>query len=260
MTRLAIVALVSAVCALASCTGTDTGNPPVIDFGNSGCKKSTSSALQSVDKAMPDPRYEGLTCLAWQHVDEQTVKIDLTNYEAGCEADKGWKPQAVVRDDGGLDIILQDDDCSQAKCGWCIYDLSFTVHVDKPLADGEVRVYEAGCKEGAPHVKRATLALSSSSSGAVCNYANRNALFWTARGEVGGRRMPCTTETMAGQEAMSCDQGLVCSDLGESVPVEAANAGARCLLSCTVDADCEELTSCQDGVCKLKVRGLISSY
>lgn len=260
MTRLAIVALVSAVSALSACTGTDTGNPPVVDFGNSGCKKGLSSgALQSVDKATPDPRYEGLTCLTWQHVDDKTIKIDLTNYESGCEADKGWKPQAEVRDDGGLDIILQDDDCSQAKCGWCIYDLAFTVHVDMPLGDGEVRVYESGCKEGAPHVKRAALALASQSSGAVCNYANRNALAWPGAGAAGGNRMPCATGATAGPQSVSCQAGLVCSDLGESVPVEAANAGARCLLACTSDTNCDELTSCQDGACKLKARGLSSN-
>ena len=139
MTRLAVVALVSAVSALAACTGTDTGNPPVIGFGNSGCKKGTSSALQSVDKGTPDPRYEGLTCLTWQHVDQQTVQIDLTNYEAGCEADKGWRPEAQLRADGGLDIVLRDDDCSQAKCGWCIYDLSFTVRSGEVVADARHR-------------------------------------------------------------------------------------------------------------------------
>lgn len=259
MNRVVLVALVSAVSALAACTGTDTGNPPVIDFGNSGCKKGTSSALQSVDKGTPDPRYEGLTCLTWQHVDEQTVQIDLTNYEAGCEADKGWKPQAEVRADGGLDIVLRDEDCSQAKCGWCIYDLSFTVHVDKPLSDGEVHVYQAGCGGVSPYEKRATLALASSPSGAVCNYTNRNALSWPGGGAGGGKRMPCTTATTSGPGSASCQAGLVCTDLGESTPVEAANAGTRCLLSCTADADCDELTSCQEGVCKLKVRGL-SSY
>lgn len=259
MTRLVIVALLSAVSALAACTGTDTGNPPVIDFGNSGCKKGITSALQSVDKATPDPRYEGLTCLTWQHVDEQTVRVDLTNYESGCHSDTGWTPRTKLREDGGLDLILQDAECSQAGCGWCIYDLSFTVALDQSIHDGEVHVYQAGCDGVSPHEKWAVLALSSQPSGAVCNYANRNALAWPGQGVGGGNRMPCATGSAAGQQSVSCQAGLVCSDLGESVPVEAANAGARCLLACTSDANCDELTSCQDGVCKLKVRGLSSN-
>jgi hypothetical protein len=261
MSRFAIPALVSAVSALVACTGTDTGNPPVIDFGNSGCHDQTyaaASALQSLDKSVPDPLYKGLTCLTWQHVDPQTLRIDLTNYESGCGTDDGWTPLAKLREDGGLDLVLQDDDCSQAGCGWCIYDLSFTVQLDRPLRDGDVRVYQQGCGDEAARPKQATLALSSLASGAVCNYSNGNALFWRGHDE-GGSRMPCLTNPDAQQTRIDCQPGLVCTDLGESNPIEAANAGTRCLPSCNSDADCGELTSCQQGVCKLTTRGLSSN-
>jgi hypothetical protein len=264
MTRLLLVALVSAISALAACTGTDTGNPPVtgnppgVGFASSGCKKASLGALQSVDKANPDPRYEGLTCLAFQHLDDNTIRIDLTNYESGCESDKGWTPRAQQRADGGLDIILQDADCSQAKCGFCLYDLAFTVPLELGIEDGEVHVYQQGCDGVEPHEKWATLAVSSQNSGAACNYANRNALSWQGAGTAGSKRMPCSTSASSSPVPSVCQSGLVCSDLGESVPVEAANGGTRCLPSCRADADCDELTSCQEGECKLKARELMS--
>ncbi|MDB4989872.1 MAG: hypothetical protein JWN04_5050, partial [Myxococcaceae bacterium] len=58
--------LLSGLCLLTACNGTETGNPPVIDFGNSGChdqsygqslpKSSDQGVIsQSLDKPMLTP-------------------------------------------------------------------------------------------------------------------------------------------------------------------------------------------------------------
>jgi hypothetical protein len=260
MNRSALHILLSGVSGLAACTGTDTGNPPVIDFGNSGCHDQrygqSNAALQSLDKAVPAPLYKGLTCLAWQHVDPQTVRIDLTNYESGCASDQGWQPKAELREGGGLDLILQDKDCSTAGCFWCVYDLSFTVQLDQPPGDGEVRVYQQGCGEDAKREKRATLALASQSAGAVCNYAHSVALFERS-GDAGGKRMPCG-DHLGSQSPIACLPGNLCVDVGPRPPGD-FSGGERCLPVCTTNTDCDTLTSCESGVCKLTTTGLISN-
>jgi len=260
MNRSALQLLLSGVSALAACTGTDTGNPPVIDFGNSGChdqRYAAASALESLDKSVPDPLYKGLTCLTWQQVDPRTVRIDLTNYESGCESDRGWTPRAEQRPDGGLDIVLEDNNCIAAACGWCVYDLSFTVQLDEPVTDGEVRVYQRGCEKADASQKAATLALASQPSGAVCDYANRHALNWRGA-DPGGPKMPCFTAPTPGQQAITCQPGLVCTDVDQTAS-SSANGGELCLSVCTSNADCDGLTSCESGVCKLRERGLSSS-
>jgi hypothetical protein len=248
--------LVFSLSVWAGCTGTETGNPPVIDFGNSGCLAhgavDKGVLLQSLDE--PGPSYAGLTCLSFEGAENQTVRIDLHNYESGCSTDQGWVPHTELRDDGGLDIVLQDNDCSVAKCGWCIYDLSFTIRLDAPLPDGEVRVYQQGCGDTSRQEKRAVLALASQAEGAACSYAHGGALSWLAKGK-GERGMPCNLTSSQG--GVRCDEGLVCSDVG---PVDQASGGTRCLPACSSDADCDALTACQAGVCRLTATGLGAIY
>lgn len=260
--------LLSGLSLVAACSGTDTGNPPVIGFGNSGChdqaygqglheSASTGLILQSLDMPtlVPDAQYKGLTCLAWQRVDASSIRILLTNYESGCGSELGWVPKAELLDDGTLDLVLEDSDCSQASCGWCLYDLSFTIELKDRAADGPVRMSQRGCQVDALETKHAVLALASQPSGAVCNYANSSALTWKG-GDDGSKRMPCGAATGAAG-AVTCQAGLQCIDLGTQ-PAGDFSGGARCLPSCSSDADCDALSSCQAGVCKLRATGLSS--
>ncbi|MDB4988595.1 MAG: hypothetical protein JWN04_3773, partial [Myxococcaceae bacterium] len=64
-------------------------------YGQSLPKSSDKGVIrQSLDMPTltPDPQYKGLTCMIWQRVDADTVRIDLTNYESGCSSDDGWHP------------------------------------------------------------------------------------------------------------------------------------------------------------------------
>jgi len=252
---------------LAACTGTasesgtergtETGNPPVIGFGNSGCHDQAydkGRVLQSLDPSTPDPLYKGLTCMTWHSAEANRLQIQLTNYESGCGSDLGgWTPRAELRDDGGLDLVLEDDECATAGCGWCLYDLTFTVAVDEPIPNGEVRIYQRGCGEASKQQKRATLALTSQPSGAVCNYAHLAALTWK-NGAPGTERTPCNTTAPQGQQ---CNANLTCTDLGERAAGD-FSGGERCLANCTEDSGCDSLSRCEEGVCKLRVGGLLS--
>lgn len=229
-----------ALLSLAACSGTDTGNPPVIDFGNSGCHD------QSYDKGLHlsslEARYKGLTCIAAAH-DDGILHVQVSNYDSGCGSDRGWTPRAELRDDGGLDLILEDHDCAQASCGWCLYDLSFTLQLAQ-APTGEVRLYQRGC-DGSPQEKRAVFAQGAD---VACAYTNASALLWKG-GDEGGERMVCGT--YARDPNLPCQQGLTCTP--------AASDGERCLRTCTSDADCDSLERCDAKVCRLSATGLTSS-
>lgn len=255
MSKPAVVTLTSCLLLGASaCAGTETGNPPVIGFTNSGCHDQAydKGITQSLEPMTPNPLYKGLTCFHWQRGEDDTVRIDLSNYESACGSDMGWKPQLERRDDGGLDLILQDDSCAAYRCGWCLYDLSFTIELERPI-DGEVRLYQRGCAEQDAHLKRATLPLATQASGTVCNYTHAVALEMK-NGAPGTDRTPCGPTS----RTPTCDADLVCTDLG-SRPTGDFSGGARCLASCTADTACDALTSCQDGVCRLREIGVSSS-
>jgi hypothetical protein len=240
--------------AASACAGTETGNPPVIGFGNSGCHDQAydKGIMQSLEPMTPNPLYKGLTCFHWQHPDADTIRIELSNYETACGSDMGWKPQLEQREDGGIDIILQDDDCQAFRCGWCMHDLSFTFELERPL-DGEVRVYQRGCGDQNEHLKRATLPLATQPAGTVCSYTHSVALDMR-NGAPGSERMPCGPTN----QSQTCEPDLSCVDVG--TPTSGAlTGGPRCLATCTDDATCDELTSCQNGVCRLREIGVFSN-
>jgi hypothetical protein len=240
MSRSAVSILLSCLPLLGACVGTETGNPPVVGFGNSGCKTlgGNTKQLPTAQGVVTDPLYSGLHCFVWERVSPTQLKIDVTNYASGCGAEAGWKPRAELDDDGSLSLVLEDDDCAIAGCFSCLYDVSFTVELPADSRDREVRFYEQGC-EGTPRPRRATLSLASEDSGAACTYTDRAAL--ASRGGRSGPRMLCGS--VFGQESVACDPGLVCSDIR-------ANQGI-CLESCQQDDDCDSLSVCQDGLCRL---------
>jgi hypothetical protein len=234
-------------CGITACVGTDTGNPPVIDFRNSACHdqsytENKDAILQSLDEAplIPDPKYKGLTCFAFEQ-DANAIHLLVSNYKSGCESQLGWTPRLEERSDGGLDLILEDRDCATAACGWCLYDLSF----DLPLelaSDREVHLVQRGC-EGAHPELSAQLALTQQ-SGVACAYTDANALAWRARGG--------TSERMLCGETATCDIGLTCTTVD-------TDPRGRCLKTCTTDANCDALSLCTASVCQLKATGLTTT-
>lgn len=247
---------------LLSCSGTDTGNPPVIDLQTSGCRerygasKTADLALQSLaPEVTRDPLYDGLTCFVWSRADDR-LTISLTNYETGCFADRGWSPRAELAKDGALELVLADDECSVAACGWCVYDLSFTIEDAELLRDREVRLYERGCDSSPARFKRAMLPLGSQQSGAVCTYAHYVALQGFGAAPP-GQRGACGA-VQAGTADAACSDGQRCVDLGANEGGDFSK-GKRCLATCASDADCDALSRCEAGACRLSATGLTTS-
>ncbi len=252
MTWRTLSALLLFGCAVVACTETDSGNPPVLDFATSGCKTNSEKARpgqsSDVTAGFENELYDGLTCLVWSRPTEDTLHVDITNYATGCFVDKGWSPRARRTGDGALELVLKDDECAVAACGSCLYDLSFQIEIDNE-ADLPVRVFQEGCEDQTPS-PTAVLPLSSQMSGAICAYLQSGALQWHAstKGTIGQRNMPCSHEGDGGVTSTSCVNGLACTEL---------EAGHQlCLASCQTDANCDSLTRCEAGVCKLSTTGL----
>ncbi len=247
---------------LGACNGTESGNPS-LEFSSTECKSGEPSATPQGERAraprlralghgpqnesaFQDDRYDGLTCFVWERLDAETVNIQVTNHADGCSENEHWRPEAELTDDGKLDLRLENPSCSSAKCGWCIYDLSFTVKVPRTLESVEVRVFDDSCSsEGATVREQAHLALGQAERGEVCGYANPHALRWRGcTSGAPGRFLPCGAPDDCFGEGTHCAEGLTCVELDE----------ARCAPSCTKDADCTNVaqTSCVNGACVLQ--------
>jgi hypothetical protein len=244
-----------ALLSLAACTGTDTGNPPVIDFRNSACHDQSYSTnkdviLQSLEEGtlVPDPRFKGLTCFV-SELRADSLHLLVSNYMAACGSEGGWTPRVAERSDGGLDLILEDADCAVAKCGWCLYDLSFDLPREYATARS-LHLYQQGC-DGDPMEITTQLALTETEA-AACAYTSANALMWKGRGDT-GERMLCGSWP-DGYETGTCDLGLTCSELTSDPTWR--QGGGRCLRNCATDIDCDGLSVCTSGVCQLKATGV----
>jgi hypothetical protein len=240
-----------------ACVGTDTGNPPLIDFGKSACHDQSYTAdkgvsLQSLDQAelAPDIRFKGLTCIDFERRDA-VLHFGISNYVAGCGSDGGWTPHVEVREGGGVDLILDDGNCELLRCGLCLYDLSFDVELLQQVADGEVHLYQRGCDDVRAEIA-APLALTRASD-VACAYTQSAGLL--ARGGANaGERMLCGHWNGGdSRAAASCEQGLTCTELDVDT---GAAAGGRCLRDCTSDVECDALSRCVTGTCQLSKTGL----
>jgi hypothetical protein len=247
-------------CSLGACgtqTGTESGNPS-LDFSTTECKSKEPSAesqstgrwaKQSVGKrplqssSISNSSYDGLNCIVWERIDDETLKLEVTNHADGCSEDKYWKPEAELNDDGTLELRLENPTCTKASCGWCIYDLSFTVAVPSSLESLDVRVLDDSCSGEAQVASAAALSLASGAHGEVCSYANPHALRWACAAGEPRRYAPCSAEDDCHAEGTTCGAGLSCADLDQP----------RCAPTCEVDADCADFanTSCVDGTCRL---------
>jgi hypothetical protein len=238
-------------------TGTESGNPS-LDFTTTECKSKEPAAepqsaarwsKQSVGSkllqtsAIENSSYDGLNCFVWERIDDETLRIEVTNHADGCSENEYWEPQAELNDDGTLDLRLENPSCTKAACGWCIYDLSFTVKVPSSIEDLDVRVFGDSCSGEATVDSAARLTLGSGARGEVCGYANPNALRWMCATGKAGRFAPCSAEGDCYSEGTACGAGLSCVELDEP----------RCTPPCEADADCADFasTSCTEGHCVL---------
>lgn len=233
----------------------------MVAFTGSKCKKEAASALHStltrgLVTGVDGTEYEGLQCVAWD-VSVQG-KFDLLNFASACGPD--WVGSASRADDGGITLAVNNPSCAVAGCGSCIYDWSFTV--DRVAADGDIAldIDVIVCDKAGETSNNQTFALSipaaASAKGVTCRYAEYGALQWQAfaLGTMGRLNMPCVdpADYPGEGEPPPCEDGLACTKMQPGTHRDAA----ICLKSCAADADCPlpELSSCQDGVCRLKAQ------
>ncbi len=258
------IALGLGMLSIASCNGTETGNPPLVldSFDTTGCKskenhasiKLPSIALKSVTKsdrqiseaAANEIRYSGRTCFVWERADEETLEIALTNYAAGCGSSKVWEPEVELADDGSLNLRMENPSCSGASCGWCLYDLAFSVRLRDMPDELAVKLLGSRCSGEAPLQHQTTLKLSGESPGESCEYANKYAL---------AERCPTLSDDFlykpCGEPGSLCGAPVTCPDGTQCS--EVAEGDARCVPSCTSNADCAPYadTHCKEQLCLL---------
>jgi hypothetical protein len=227
--------------ALASCVGTDSGNPPVLDSGSSGCHDQ-SYRINKADMASytPDSRFRGLNCIVWERA-EGELRLSATNIDAACGSEDGWRPYVARRGDGGLDLVVHDDECATAGCdSGCLYDVTVTIPYERDLADSLVRAYKNGCDDVDSQgfeMLQGSVAFSQT-SGAICRYASYSKV--AISGSTGQERGACDQDG-------ACDPGNTCVNLGPNT---------LCLRACQSDADCDALSRCDGTACQLSATGL----
>lgn len=238
---------------LATCTGTDVGNPPrgeLTRFDTTECKAPLGTpgdkGIQPVQEWMPDPRvYSGLACVLWK-LENDTLHLRLVNHGDGCALDAQWKPRVLASEDG-LDLQLARTECIEAGCLGCLYDLAFDVRVPEALRSMDelpLRVLGDTCHTDEPAVHHALrLPIGTTQQGAMCSYLYYNQFTTWLHARPGDPRAPCGSHDDV--QSRDCVSG-VCT--------EVEPARHLCLPACTSDSDCEpsDVTACIDGVCQLR--------
>ena len=250
---LAGVAVLGTVVACAG--GTETGNPgkgdTLVTFDASACKKEQASQSGKSQEALVTASdYDGLRCVEWEKQSDGELTVRLLNVNGGCGVK--WKGEAGVRDDGTLELELVNSMCAVAKCGWCIYDFTFTLKSAPPPAGLPIQVGDVACPGDAPEWEPLiVLPDDAADSGILCRYANQYAydqqlgeqgLCGSKFGTCGPQGGFCAPPT--GDPTIVCRDNLVCA------PADEAN---RCLEPCHSDDDCspQAVSACVDGVCRL---------
>ncbi|HEX6245821.1 MAG TPA: hypothetical protein VFZ61_33080 [Polyangiales bacterium] len=234
---------------LVACSGTDVGNPPrggITDFNTTACKRADSDkGLEPLPTWQPDPEvYRGLTCVLWE-TEGDVLRVRLTNHEAGCHENEGWKPRAEL-DDSRVDLILDNPKCVAAGCGNCIYDVAFDVRLGPAQRDAaalSLRILGDDCSGEAPVHHTLELAGAARSSGARCSYTYEHGYDAFDHGSVGQLNSSCGM--LDEPQPVACERG-VCTPINDR--------NSLCLAACTTDADCQPagLMACVDGVCRLR--------
>jgi hypothetical protein len=240
---------------VAACAGgTETDNPGkdgnLVAFDASACKKEAPvESGRSQEALVTTSDYDGLRCVEWEKQSDGELTVRLLNVNGGCSVP--WKGEAVVRDDGSLELRLVNPTCAVAHCGWCIYDFSFTLRGAPPAAGLPVEVGQVACPGTDPEWDPViVLPDDAGDSGILCRYANQFAYDQqlAEQGRCGSKFGTCGDQagfcTTSGTGPTPCSDGLVCA---------ATDDTTRCLEPCTTDADCSPraVSACVDGICRL---------
>lgn len=240
---------------LISCTGTDSGNPPVVidDFGNSECKIMRDGATAPARSplfsraALPsNDALSGLYCVRYRRGEGTKLRLEYINFGASCHADGGWF--AGVEEAEGADLAVSLT-CTgpTAGCGSCIYDLRYELDVADLASARTISLMRHECW-GGEDVRTDALTFADGDEGLSCHYTFVHAERWVAESEnTSGRlRRPCRDSSSRREETLpSCDGELVCTEVADGDP--------RCLAPCAQDTDCEltGVEACVDGLCRL---------
>ncbi len=160
----------------------------LVAFSGSKCKKEA----QSGQALTAEDAYAGLSCIRWEPLGEDALRITLVNFAGGCGAQ--WKGK-VETPETGLELWATNPGCLLAACGSCIYDWTFDVKIARD-ADLPLKIVTDPCPgQQPPEEMSTTLPLSGGTTGELCRFADFNALGWQASAldTCGQAYMPCRT-------------------------------------------------------------------
>ena len=243
------------------CNGTETDNPatnPLVPFEGSACKKTPDDngdvpilrdggTIAQSRAALALLGDRGLMCWDWSFDEQGTLTVRILNLLEGCGIEWGGGRARV----DGSEVFLEgiNPACSTAKCGNCIYDVSFEVR--GASRDGDVKLHfsvadeaQNNCNHGDAGVEIADRRFTipaGANTGTRCrflpNYAYQPPAMCTLHMECGDA-LPCT-----------CPIGERCTPVGLQ-PIDGA---FRCLTECATNADCPipAAFECASGLCRL---------
>jgi hypothetical protein len=235
--------------------GAGSGIPSVQNaFSSSACKKDTASPsaqvhIRSLNVIDNEAGLEGLRCVAWERVGVGQLKLDLYNFDATCGAT--WTGDGVVAADGTLALHVDNPGCQVAKCGICLYDWSFDLHVAVPAGQPVSLAVAVDACQGQQATVHSAAVIGTEPKGIRCTLASYGAMNWQAdaAGTCGKAGMPCVGSLLCGTGSLAstgtCADGLLCdSSAAPNEPV--------CFVPCTTVADCPrvDVYTCQAGLCR----------
>jgi hypothetical protein len=223
-------------------------------FSSSACKKDTAAKvalahLRKLNVIDSEAGLDGLRCVAWERVGTNELKLDLYNFDAACGA--LWTGDGVVAADGTLALHVNNPSCQIAKCGICLYDWSFDLHLSVAANQAVALDIAVDACEGQQSTQRSSAVIGPEAKGIRCTLAHYGAMNWqaTAAGTCGKAGMPCVGSLLCGSGSFTstgtCADDLVCdSSSAVNEPV--------CFVPCTTVADCPraDVYGCQAGLCR----------
>lgn len=226
------------------CNGTDAGNP-FTEIKASLCKgEEEYRVIVGEDASAPQlgdlrdiPVW--LECVETRHEDGR-LSLQIANFRGSCAVD--WVGSARVEGEEGASKVvvdLENESCSVAKCGNCLYDL--VVDRALPLSsehdsspDLEVSLVRRDCKGQVVLESSYPVRPGAERSSFFCRPADSWGIMGVRSAAPEGAELdlyaPCGAAT--GEDSIldsarveSCAEGLVCS-------------GGRCVTPCEDDSDC----------------------
>jgi hypothetical protein len=217
--------------------------------------KDSQAHIRSLKVIDSERGLEGLRCVAWERVSVGELKLDLYNFDAACGAT--WTGDGAVAADGALELHIDNPSCEIAKCGICLYDWSFDLHVDVPAEQAVPLTIAVDACQGQQSTALSTAVMGPEVKGIRCALGAYGAMTEQAyaAGTCGKAGMPCVGSLFCGTGSFTstgtCAEGLVCdSSAAPNEPV--------CFVPCTTVADCPraDVYACQAGLCRPAGLGL----